>query len=89
MVGKGGFGTLGDDRSVAVKVLKDSKDNDGEHVINDVASMSQTSHVNIVPLLGFCSEGPNRAILYEFMENGSLGKLITSMRSSNMDWSTF
>ncbi|CAN6937594.1 unnamed protein product [Brassica oleracea] len=89
VVGKCGFGTLGDDRSVAVKVLKDSKDNDGEDVINDVASMSQTSHVNIVPLLGFCSEGPNRAILYEFMENGSLGKLITSMRSSNMDWNTF
>ncbi|KAF8091613.1 hypothetical protein N665_0441s0020 [Sinapis alba] len=91
VVGKGGFGTvyrgtLGDGRSVAVKVLKDSKDNNGEDFINEVASMSQTSHVNIVTLLGFCSEGPNKAILYEFMENGSLDKLITSMRSSNMDW---
>ncbi|CAN6827874.1 unnamed protein product, partial [Brassica oleracea] len=57
-VGKGGFGTvyggnLRDGRKVAVKNMKDFKSN-GEDFINEVASMSQTSHVNIVSLLGFC-----------------------------------
>ncbi|XP_010415232.1 PREDICTED: LEAF RUST 10 DISEASE-RESISTANCE LOCUS RECEPTOR-LIKE PROTEIN KINASE-like 2.5 [Camelina sativa] len=90
VVGKGGFGTvyrgtLSDGRSVAVKILKDSKGN-GEDFINEVASMSKTSHVNIVTLLGFCSESSKRAIIYEFLENGSLDKFISSKRSSNMDW---
>ncbi|XP_048591561.1 LEAF RUST 10 DISEASE-RESISTANCE LOCUS RECEPTOR-LIKE PROTEIN KINASE-like 2.5 [Brassica napus] len=90
VVGRGGFGTvykgtLSDGRRVAVKVLKDSKGYSGEDFINEVASISQTSHVNIVTLLGFCYEGSKRAILYEFLENGSLDKLITSKRPSIMD----
>ncbi|CAA7023432.1 unnamed protein product [Microthlaspi erraticum] len=92
VVGKGGFGTvyrgtLSDGRSVAVKVLKDSKSN-GEDFINEVASMSKTSHVNIVDLLGFCSEGSKKAILYEFLENGSLDRFISRRTSMNMDWKT-
>uniref|UniRef100_A0A0D3CYJ1 Protein kinase domain-containing protein n=1 Tax=Brassica oleracea var. oleracea TaxID=109376 RepID=A0A0D3CYJ1_BRAOL len=82
-VGKGGFGivykgVLHDGRKVAVKVLKDSKRNNGEDFINEVASMSKTSHVNIVTLLGFCYEGSKRAIIYEFMEKGSLDKYMSS-----------
>ncbi|CAA7055620.1 unnamed protein product [Microthlaspi erraticum] len=86
VVGQGGFGTvykgkLRDGRKVAVKVLKDFKSN-GEDFINEVASMSQTSHVNIVSLLGFCYEGSKRAIVYEFLEYGSLDQ------SLNLDVST-
>ncbi|VVB16089.1 unnamed protein product, partial [Arabis nemorensis] len=92
VVGKGGFGivyrgTLSDGRMVAVKVLKDSKGN-GEDFINEVASMSQTSHLNIVSLLGFWSEGSKRAIIYEFLGNGSLHKFISGKNTMNMDWTT-
>ncbi|XP_019088287.1 PREDICTED: LEAF RUST 10 DISEASE-RESISTANCE LOCUS RECEPTOR-LIKE PROTEIN KINASE-like 2.1 [Camelina sativa] len=88
-VGKGGFGTvyggnLYDGRKVAVKILKDFKRN-GEDFINEVASMSQTSHFNTVSLLGFCYEGSKRAIVYEFLENGSLDKFISSKESLNLD----
>ncbi|CAN6838661.1 unnamed protein product [Brassica oleracea] len=86
VVGRGGFGTvykgkLRDGSNVAVKVLKDSMSN-CEDFINEVASISQTSHVNIVSLLGFCYEGSKRAIVYEFVENGSLDQ------SLNLDVST-
>jgi serine/threonine protein kinase len=79
-LGQGGFGSvfkgnLLDGRLVAVKVLKKSKSN-GEEFVNEVSSIGMTSHVNIVTLLGFCFEGPKRALIYEFMSNGSLDKHI-------------
>ena len=81
-LGQGGYGRvykgmLLDGRLVAVKVLNASKGN-GEEFINEVASISRTSHVNIVTLLGFCLEGQKRALIYEFMPNGSLEKFIHS-----------
>ncbi|CAL9191925.1 unnamed protein product [Musa hybrid cultivar] len=79
-LGHGGYGTvykgtLQDGRSVAVKLLTASKGN-VEEFINEVVSISRTSHVNIVSLLGFCLEGSKRALVYEFMPNGSLEKFI-------------
>jgi serine/threonine protein kinase len=79
-VGQGGYGVvykgkLPDGRMVAVKILSASKGN-GEEFINEVASISGTSHVNIVTLLGFCYEKTKRALIYEFMPNGSLDKFI-------------
>ncbi|VVB16086.1 unnamed protein product [Arabis nemorensis] len=90
IVGKGGFGTvykgnLPDGRKVTAKVLKDSKSN-GEDFINEVASMSQTSHVNIVSLVGFCYEGSKRVIVYDFLENGSLDQYISTKASSSAEW---
>ncbi|XP_076945881.1 LEAF RUST 10 DISEASE-RESISTANCE LOCUS RECEPTOR-LIKE PROTEIN KINASE-like 2.4 [Bidens hawaiensis] len=79
-LGQGGFGQvykgkLPDGRLVAVKVLNSSKAN-GQEFINEVASIGRTSHVNIVTLLGFCFEYKNRALVYEYMPNGSLEKFI-------------
>ncbi|KAG6716306.1 hypothetical protein I3842_04G042800 [Carya illinoinensis] len=85
-VGQGGYGVvykgeLPDGRIVAVKVLGESKGN-GEEFINEVASISRTSHVNIVTLLGFCYERTKRALIYEFVQNGSLDKFINEKGSS-------
>ncbi|TVU17572.1 hypothetical protein EJB05_33616, partial [Eragrostis curvula] len=75
-LGQGSFGAvyrgnLPDGREVAVKMLKDTK-GDGEDFMNEVASISKTSHVNVVTLLGFCLQGSNRALIYEYMPNGTL-----------------
>ncbi|EYU40782.1 hypothetical protein MIMGU_mgv1a020244mg [Erythranthe guttata] len=86
-LGKGGYGSvykgkLYDGRLVAVKMLDESKGN-GDEFMNEVASISRTSHVNIVTLLGFCFEGSKRALIYEFMPNGSLEKFIQHSASSS------
>ncbi|KAK2986786.1 hypothetical protein RJ640_011011 [Escallonia rubra] len=95
-LGQGGYGsvfkgTLPDGHVVAVKLLSEAKGN-GEEFINEVASMSRTSHVNVVKLLGFCFEGSKRALIYEFMPNSSLDKFICSggsfSTSSCLDWET-
>ncbi|XP_052312534.1 LEAF RUST 10 DISEASE-RESISTANCE LOCUS RECEPTOR-LIKE PROTEIN KINASE-like 2.1 isoform X5 [Populus trichocarpa] len=95
-LGQGGYGSvfkgnLLDGRLVAVKVLKKSKSN-GEEFVNEVSSIGMTSHVNIVTLLGFCFEGPKRALIYEFMSNGSLDKHIyeenLSKAQPKLGWET-
>ena len=35
--------------------------------------------MNVVQLIGFCAKGPKRALIYEFMPNGSLKKYICSL----------
>ncbi|CAF2254494.1 BnaA08g19750D [Brassica napus] len=74
-------------RDIAVKILKDVKGN-GEEFINEIASMSRTSHVNVVSLLGFCYEENNKAIIYDLMPNGSLDKFIAENMSAKMEWET-
>ncbi|KAH0675004.1 hypothetical protein KY285_022805 [Solanum tuberosum] len=87
-LGQGGFGnvyrgSLSNGSEVAVKVLNELKGS-GEDFINEVASISRTSHVNIVSLVGFCFEGHKRALVYEFMPNGSLEKFIYEERSNGV-----
>ncbi|KAK3440518.1 hypothetical protein EUGRSUZ_B00801 [Eucalyptus grandis] len=87
-LGEGGYGCvykgkLRDDQFVAVKLLKKLKGN-AEEFFNEVASISRTSHINVVNLLGFCFEGSKRALVYEFMPNGSLEKFIFN-RSNTLE----
>jgi len=81
-LGEGGYGmvfkdNLSDGRLVAVKLLHNSR-SDGEELVNEVVSIMNTSHVNIVCLLGFCLEGSKRGLVYEYMTNGSLERYIYS-----------
>ncbi|RZB92622.1 LEAF RUST 10 DISEASE-RESISTANCE LOCUS RECEPTOR-LIKE PROTEIN KINASE-like 2.5 [Glycine soja] len=95
-LGEGGFGAVykGELLSggpVAVKILNESKGN-GEDFINEVASISRTSHVNVVTLVGFCLEGRKKALIYEFMPNGSLDKFIYKKgleTTASLSWDNF
>ncbi|KAH7659327.1 Glycerophosphodiester phosphodiesterase protein [Dioscorea alata] len=85
-LGQGGFGSvykgrLPWDRLVAIKMLTNSKYNAGEDFINEVSTIGRIHHINVVKLIGFCSDGSQRALVYEYMPNGSLDKFIFS--SSN------
>ncbi|KAJ3692434.1 hypothetical protein LUZ60_012784 [Juncus effusus] len=82
-VGEGGFGsvfkgTIMNNRFVAVKMLGDSKLHGDEEIINEVSTLGLIHHKNIVQLVGFCSEGVKKALVYEYMPNGSLEKHIFS-----------
>ncbi|KAM3346413.1 hypothetical protein ACQJBY_020779 [Aegilops geniculata] len=81
-LGQGGYGVVfegkvPDGHLVAVKFLHDCKGN-GEEFVNEVMSIGRTSHVNVVSLFGFCLEGSKRALIYEYMCNGSLDRYIYS-----------
>jgi serine/threonine protein kinase len=80
MLGEGGFGIVfkGNLRSgpcIAIKMLGKLKGN-GQDFVSEVTTIGRIHHLNVVQLLGFCIEGSKRALVYEFMPNGSLDKFI-------------
>ncbi|KAK9025544.1 hypothetical protein V6N11_038408 [Hibiscus sabdariffa] len=86
-LGEGGYGSVfkGKLRSgyhVAVKVLGKKK-GDGQDFINEVASIGRIHHVNVAKLIGFCVEGSKQALVYDFMSNGSLDKIIFIEENKN------
>ncbi|GMP67764.1 hypothetical protein CsSME_00027644 [Camellia sinensis var. sinensis] len=85
-LGEGGFGCvykgkLRSDHIVAIKILNKHKAN-GQDFINEVATIGRIHHVNVVQLIGFCADGSKRALVYDFMPNGSLEKYIFSQEAN-------
>ena len=64
---------------VAIKMFDISKAN-GQDFINEVATIGRIHHMNVVQLIGFCTKGPKRVLIYKFMPNGSLNKYIFSLK---------
>ncbi|KAH9304352.1 hypothetical protein KI387_008756 [Taxus chinensis] len=89
-LGQGGFGTvfkgkLGSGCLVAVKVLDKSK-HSRKQFMNEVATLGRIHHLNLVRLLGYCFQGSKRALVYEYMVNGSLEKYIHGDDQNVLDW---
>ena len=79
-LGAGGFGSvyrgvLANKTVVAVKQLEGIEQGEKQFRM-EVATISSTHHLNLVRLIGFCSEGRQRLLVYEFMKNGSLDNLL-------------
>ncbi|KAL4582350.1 hypothetical protein LXL04_006897 [Taraxacum kok-saghyz] len=79
VIGRGGFGEvykgrmkIGSVSEVAVKRLH-SMSNQGAHEFEaEIQVLSKLRHGNLVSLVGFCNEGKEMALVYEFMPNGTL-----------------
>ncbi|XP_024519690.1 putative serine/threonine-protein kinase isoform X2 [Selaginella moellendorffii] len=81
-------GVLEKEGIVAIKQLMraPNRPQQGAEFINEVSMISFVQHKNLVRLLGFCAEGENRLLVYEFMENNSLSKILLGGRLF-VDWS--
>ncbi|XVF14955.1 hypothetical protein REPUB_Repub09cG0105900 [Reevesia pubescens] len=82
-IGKGAFGTVykGTIMSDGLKVVAvkrlDKVSNQGEREFqNEMTIIGRTHHRNLVRLLGYCHDGPNRLLIYEYMINGSLADVL-------------
>eukprot|EP00249_Psilotum_nudum_P022741 c28629_g3_i1 orf=383-2584(+) len=76
-LGQGSFGTvykgiLGDGQEVAVKKFDVLSVNGEIEFQNELHVMRVMNSPEVVRLLGFCSIGHNRLLVYEYMHNGSL-----------------
>ncbi|KAI3708928.1 hypothetical protein L2E82_38509 [Cichorium intybus] len=78
VIGHGGFGRvykcckIGSVSKVAVKRLH-AISNQGAHEFEaEVKVLSKLRHGNLVSLIGYCNEGKEMILVYEFMPNGTL-----------------
>ncbi|RCV32865.1 hypothetical protein SETIT_7G037200v2 [Setaria italica] len=71
-------GQLQDDLGTYIAVKKIDKlehETEKEFTV-EVQTIGRTHHKNLVRLLGFCNEGKERLLVYEFMTNGSLNQFL-------------
>ncbi|XP_022736186.1 MDIS1-interacting receptor like kinase 2-like [Durio zibethinus] len=94
-IGVGGFAKvykaeMPDGQVFAIKKLSSHTDIEMQLVKsfkNEVAALTELRHRNIVKLYGFCSERRHLFLVYEFMERGSLAKILSNdVGAKELDW---
>ncbi|XAR63656.1 Non-specific protein-tyrosine kinase [Bertholletia excelsa] len=91
-LGEGGFGPvyrgkLGDGREIAVKKLSQSSRQGKREFLNEAKLLARVQHRNVVNLLGYCVHGAEKLLVYEYVANESLDKLLFKSKGRNMlDW---
>ncbi|KAI0507740.1 hypothetical protein KFK09_013868 [Dendrobium nobile] len=71
---------------IAVKKLKNVRGKVEEKFRNELKSIGRVHHRNLVRLLGFCHEGSDWILVYEYMNRGSLADLIFQSHEAPPSW---
>ncbi|XP_066370815.1 G-type lectin S-receptor-like serine/threonine-protein kinase LECRK3 [Miscanthus floridulus] len=93
LLGKGSFGEVykGTMRSpqphlIAVKKLIASNEYSEQEFTNEVQSIGQIHHRNLVRMIGYCKEGNHRMLVFEFMPGGSLRSFLFNPERRRPPW---
>ncbi|CAL4908852.1 unnamed protein product [Urochloa decumbens] len=91
-LGEGGFGavhkgTLQDGQEIAVKRLSATSQQGQAEMKNEVVLLAKLQHRNLVRLLGCCIDDHERLLIYEFLPNNSLDKILFDpARRQELGW---
>ncbi|TYI39878.1 hypothetical protein ES332_A02G125200v1 [Gossypium tomentosum] len=103
LIGEGGFGyvymgfideqTLSaaspeSGMAVAVKKLSPTGTQGHEQWLTELGNLGRLRHRNLVKLFGYCSEGEDRLLVYEYLSKGSLQDLLFKDCSPPLSWET-
>ncbi|PWA73465.1 serine-threonine/tyrosine-protein kinase catalytic domain-containing protein [Artemisia annua] len=96
-IGRGGYGWVykgkllvsGKETMVAVKRLNEQFGQGLKEFMTEIQLLSGQQHPNLISLVGFCDEGREKSIVYEYAERGSLDQYIRRTRkttSTTLTW---
>ncbi|KAL5839801.1 hypothetical protein ACOSQ4_012409 [Xanthoceras sorbifolium] len=91
-LGEGGFGPvykgqLVNGKEIAVKRLSMRSSQGLQEFRNEVMLIVKLQHKNLVRLLGYCMEGDEKILVYEYLANTSLDALLfDAIKSKELDW---
>nr|GLL41499.1 probably inactive leucine-rich repeat receptor-like protein kinase At5g48380 [Ipomoea trifida] len=72
---------------LAIKRLNETENLD-EEFASEIMTLGRLRHQNLVPLIGFCSQGKAKLLVYKYMPNGSLHDWLhsTEDRAKALSW---
>ncbi|KAL5824508.1 hypothetical protein ACOSQ3_020571 [Xanthoceras sorbifolium] len=90
VLGKGGFGTvyhgcLGDTQ-VAVKILSSSSTQGYKEFKAEIILLVRVHHRNLTNFVGYCNEGAEKGLIFEYMANGNLQQHLSARNASKLSW---